>query len=613
MKAASKKSPTCSIALAGNPNVGKSTIFNALTGMHQKTGNWAGKTVACASGIFHYRDLSCSITDLPGTYSLHARSEEEIIAREAILSNQADLFILVCDATCPERGLRLLKQLFCLQQEHTLAAFQILLCMNLCDEAEKKGIFLNQATLSEQLGIPIVCCSARKRDSLTTLKEEIYAILGSDTKPDPDECLLHDFSPEQLVKEAVSYQNPAYLKQQLIIDRLLTGRFTGGFFMLLLLFGIFWLTIVGANYPSALLWTFFSSFESILLSGLSTLGIPDLLIQALVYGVYRVTSWVISVMLPPMAIFFPLFTLLEDFGYLPRAAFNMDPAFHTCKACGKQCLTMAMGLGCNAAGVTGCRIIASPRERLLAILTNAMVPCNGRFPTLITLISLAALSRTSSSLLTAAALTAFLLLGIAGTLLSSFLLSKTLLKGIPSSFTLELPPYRRPQFAKVCIRSVFDRTFFVLLRAISVAAPAGLLIWLLANVTLHSSSLLSLLSDFLNPLGTCLGMDGMILVGFLLGFPANEIVLPIILMGYLQTGVLSELCEISALADILSAQGWTMKTVLCMAVFCLFHWPCATTCLTIKKETGSLRWTALAILLPTALGCLLCFLLELFF
>ena len=280
---------------------------------------------------------------------------------------------------------------------------------------------------------------------------------------------------------------------------------------------------------------------------------------------------------------------------------------------------MAMGLGCNAAGVVGCRIIDSPRERLIAILTNSMVPCNGRFPTLITLITLLCFSSgtipggMTGSLLMAGALTGFLLLGICATLLSSLLLSKTILKGLPSSFTLELPPYRRPQIGKVLLRSVFDRTLFVLLRAVSVAAPAGLLLWLLANLTLGGNSLLTLFSSFLDPLGQLLGMDGMILVGFLLGFPANEIVLPIILMGYLQTSHLTELSDLSVLFHLFTAHGWTIKTTICTAVFCLFHWPCSTTCLTIKKETGSLRWTLAAILLPTFLGCVLCFLIELLF
>ena len=387
--------------------------------------------------------------------------------------------------------------------------------------------------------------------------------------------------------------------------------------MVLLLIGVFWLTITGANYPSELLWDLFFRLETMFANALTSVGAPVWFVDAAVYGVYRVVAWIISVMLPPMAIFFPLFTLLEDFGYLPRIAFNMDGAFQKCGACGKQCLTMAMGLGCNAAGITGCRIIDSPRERLIAILTNSLVPCNGRFPLLITMISLgimtAAMSGPLQSLTAAFLLTAFILLGILATLVVSRLLSHTLLKGVSSSFTLELPPYRRPQFKKVLVRSVFDRTLFVLGRAVLVAAPAGLLIWIMANVTISDCSLLLWCSDFLDPLGTLMGLDGIVLMAFLLGFPANEIVLPIILMAYLQTGHLTEMNDTTALFQLLTAHGWTLKTYLCMAIFALFHWPCSTTCLTIKKETGSLRWTAAAFLLPTILGCLLCFLVALFF
>jgi len=316
-----------------------------------------------------------------------------------------------------------------------------------------------------------------------------------------------------------------------------------------------------------------------------------------------------------MAIFFPLFTLLEDLGYLPRVAFNMDRAFMRCRACGKQCLTMAMGFGCNAAGVIGCRIIDSPRERMVAILTNSLVPCNGRFPTLVTMITLFFVAGSQAtgagSLLAALLMTAAILLGIAATLGCSWLLSHTLLKGVPSSFTLELPPYRRPQFGKVIVRSIFDRTLFVLGRAVAIAAPAGLIIWILANIHLGSQSLLASFTGFLDPLGRLMGMDGVILAAFLLGFPANEIVIPIILMAYLQTGHLVEMNDSSALLNLLISQGWTWKTGLCMMLFCLFHWPCSTTCLTIKKETGSLKWTAVAILLPTLLGFLLCVLVNL--
>lgn len=385
--------------------------------------------------------------------------------------------------------------------------------------------------------------------------------------------------------------------------------------MVLLLMGVFWLTMAGANYPSDLLWNILFSLEGKLAALLIWMNLSEGLVNALVYGVYRVLAWVVSVMLPPMAIFFPLFTLLEDLGYLPRVAFNMDRAFMKCRACGKQCLTMAMGFGCNAVGVTGCRIIDSPRERLVAILTNSLVPCNGRFPTLVTLITLFFAAGVQGSamggLQAAIYLTFAILLGIAATLGCSWLLSHTLLKGVPSSFTLELPPYRRPQFGKVIIRSVFDRTLFVLGRAVAVAAPAGLVIWILANIHLGGQSLLACLTGFLDPLGRFMGLDGVILAGFILGFPANEIVVPIILMAYLQTGHLVEMSDSSALLQLLTSQGWTWKTALCMMIFCLFHWPCSTTCLTVKKETGSWKWTAVAVLLPTVLGFLLCVMINL--
>ena len=373
-----------------------------------------------------------------------------------------------------------------------------------------------------------------------------------------------------------------------------------------------------------MLWDLFFSLEPRLAETALSIGLPQWFIDMAVFGVYRVVAWIVSVMLPPMAIFFPLFTLLEDLGYLPRAAFNMDGAFHKCSACGKQCLTMAMGLGCNAAGVVGCRIIDSPRERLIAILTNSLMPCNGRFPLLLTMIALlgagggvwAGLPMENpvlSSLLTALVLTLFILAAILATLGASFLLSRTLLKGVPSSFTLELPPYRRPQPGKVIVRSIFDRTLFVLGRAVAVAAPAGLVIWLLANLTVGGESLLMHIAGFLDPLGTLMGLDGIILMAFILGFPANEIVLPIILMAYLQSGVLAPMDDKTAILSLLSANGWTVKTTVCMAVFSLFHWPCSTTCLTIKKETGSLKWTAVSILLPTGIGVLLCILVNLVF
>ena len=621
------------VALMGNPNVGKSTIFNGLTRLRQHTGNWAGVTVSCAMGQFSYGGQDFSAVDLPGIYSFDTRSAEEELTKDFILNGDYDFLLVVCDATCLERGLYLLSQAAGLLEHREEAGPmpQAVLCVNLCDEAEKKGIRIDFKALERSLGIPVTPCCGRTAKGLLTLKKLLASLAASCpcacascSLGSPYRRLPSAFSPKDLAAQAVTYTKEHYRKREDRLDRILTGPFTGMAVMVLLLLGIFWLTITGANYPSSMLWDLFFSLEPRLAEAALSIGLPQWFIDMAVFGVYRVVAWIVSVMLPPMAIFFPLFTLLEDLGYLPRAAFNMDGAFHKCSACGKQCLTMAMGLGCNAAGVVGCRIIDSPRERLIAILTNSLMPCNGRFPLLLTMIALlgagggvwAGLPMENpvlSSLLTALVLTLFILAAILATLGASFLLSRTLLKGVPSSFTLELPPYRRPQPGKVIVRSIFDRTLFVLGRAVAVAAPAGLVIWLLANLTVGGESLLMHIAGFLDPLGALMGLDGIILMAFILGFPANEIVLPIILMAYLQSGVLAPMDDKTAILSLLSANGWTVKTAVCMAVFSLFHWPCSTTCLTIKKETGSLKWTAVSILLPTGIGVLLCMLVNLVF
>ena len=607
-------------ALAGNPNVGKSSIFNALTKMHQHTGNWTGKTVALAQGTYQYGGKEFLLVDLPGTYSLNARSEEEKIARDYICSGQADILLVVCDATCLERGLHLLSQITRLEdvKDH---GTPIILCVNLCDEARRKGIAIDFSLLEDVLQIPVIPCCSRDKKSMEQIRQ---AAADSYEQLFFYDCL--DFSPKALANQTVLGCSLSCRKSDDRIDRIVTGKITGKLIMIGLLLFIFWLTMSGANYPSRILWNSLFQLEGKLADGMAFLHAPEWLTGCVVYGIYRVLAWVISVMLPPMAIFFPLFTLLEDLGYLPRAAYNMDRAFEKCKSCGKQCLTMAMGFGCNAAAVVGCRIIDSPRERLIAVLTNSMIPCNGRFPTLFTLITLfftAGLGGTMfGSFRAALCLTGVILLGVLASLAASWLLSHTLLRGIPSFFTLELPPYRRPQIGKVLVRSIFDRTLFVLGRAVAIAAPAGLLIWILANVsyvgaengffalasqTVSSNpTLLSILTGFFDPFGRLLGLDGVILVGFILGFPANEIVLPIILMAYLQSGMLIEMEDSHVLSQLLLAHGWTWQTAVSMLIFSLFHWPCSTTVLTIKKETGSWKWTALSILLPTVLGVFLC-------
>ena len=589
------------VALAGNPNVGKSTLFNALTGLRQHTGNWAGKTVATARGEYTFQGEDYQLIDLPGTYSLAAHSQEEAVARDYIESGQADAVVVVCDATCLERNLILVLQVLELTG-------RVLVCVNLMDEAKRLGIEVDLPALSRRLGVPVVGAAGARQDGLDALKEAVAALVKSDVPAGVAHSPAERVTlAERYAAQVVRSQEAGRLRRQRRIDRLLTAKSTGIPLMLLLFGLVVWLTVAGANLPSALLTELFARLGGVLEGWLSVL--PGWLSGLLMDGVYRVTAWVVAVMLPPMAIFFPLFTLLEDLGYLPRVAFVMDHAFQKCRACGKQCLTMCMSMGCNACGVTGCRIIDSPRERLIAILTASLVPCNGKFPTLIALITIFFVGGQGgllASLEGAALLLGTLLLGVAGTLACSRLLSATVLQGMPSSFALELPPFRRPRVGEVIVRSVLDRTLFVLARAAAVAAPAGAVIWLMANLTVGDASLLAHCTGFLDPFARWFGLDGVILMAFLLGWPANEIVLPVMLMAYLATGSLVEFDDLAALGRLLTQQGWTWLTAVCTMLFSLFHWPCSTTCLTICKETGSVKWTALSVLLPTALGLGLC-------
>lgn len=597
------------VALAGNPNVGKSTVFNALTGLRQHTGNWPGKTVTCAQGRTIHAGRGYILVDLPGTYSLTAHSEEEAVARDFLCTGEANCVVVVCDATCLERNLILVLQVLELTQ-------RMILCVNLLDEAEKRGIHVDLNGLSSRLGIPVVGTAAGQGRGLGELMATVERVCATPIEPESTHPLQRSEEKrvalaEQIARSAISCSRSDSTARDRRLDRILTSRYTGIPVMLALLAGVLWLTIAGANVPSSLLSRGLFWVQDRLSDLFTYWNAPDWLHGALVLGVYRVLAWVISVMLPPMAIFFPLFTLLEDFGYLPRVAFVLDHAFQKACTCGKQCLTMCMGLGCNAAGVVGCRIIDSPRERLIAILTNSFVPCNGRFPTLIALITMFFIGTGGGlrrSLAAAVILTGVILLGVFMTFWISRLLSGTLLKGVPSSFTLELPPYRKPRIGQVIVRSVLDRTLFVLGRAAMVAAPAGLVIWLFANVQVGSVSILAHCTGFLDPFAQLFGLDGVILMAFILGFPANEIVIPIMLMAYLSTGTLLEMNDLGALHDLLTANGWTWVTAVCTMLFSLFHWPCSTTCMTIWKETKSAKWTALSVLLPTVVGLAACFL-----
>lgn len=706
---------TYTVALAGNPNVGKSTIFNSLTGMHQHTGNWTGKTVANAIGETIINDKEFTFVDIPGTYSIMSNSEEEEIARDYICFGNPDATVIVVDSTCLERNLNLVYQIMEITDN-------IIVCVNLLDEAKKKKIKIDLKKLEDLLGVPVVGTIAREKQTLENLKNTIYRVCEGEIRPhtktviyeqeieenlekivekldtdllvneylekrnivteigvkknkiskklcrwiaikliDGEEKILKSIQEnleidleeqgiqqsvieakenletreinsknfkdkivadimkkaEETSKEVCTFKNKNYRERDLKIDKILTSKIFGIPIMILFLGLIFWITIVGANYPSEWLFSVFNWLQDKLIYFANYIHCPTWLSDMLINGVYKTLTWIVAVMLPPMAIFFPLFTILEDLGYLPRIAFNMDGFFKKACCSGKQMITMCMGFGCNACGVTGCRIIDSPRERLIAILTNNFVPCNGRFPFLITIATIfiagafAGGNGFLASILSTFAVIIVIIFGIFLTLITSKILSKTILKGMPSSMVLELPPYRKPQFGKILVRSIFDRTLFVLGRAISVAAPAGLVIWLMANVGIDGQSLLSIIANFLNPFAKLMGLDGYILTAFILGIPANEIVLPIILMCYLKGGTLVNIEDTIQIGQILIQNGWTMLTAMNVMLFTILHFPCATTLLTIKKETDSWKWTAISFAIPTIYGIVLCMLTNL--
>ncbi len=708
------------VALAGNPNTGKSTVFNRLTGLRQHTGNWPGKTVSRAEGAFSVGDTRFRLVDLPGTYSLLSQSRDEEIARDFLVFGRPDVTVVVVDATCLERNLNLALQVLEITD-------RVILCVNLMDEARRGGYEVDVRRLARDLGVPVVATAARSGEGIPELIEEISAMADGRTPTKPyrlvrpkgdgegsierlaahveeafptlpnprwvtlrllegderiNEALAsgellapsdaasaapttptdpatstalaspppvqleslraaarelrwefgpgyHDALMEAIFADAARFADRAVTRPgerqrfdlDRTLDRLVTSRVTGFPLMLALLAGVMWLTVQGANYPSSFLaWLLLDQLHPMLKTFAAGAGVPLWISGLLLDGVYLSVAWVISVMLPPMAIFFPLFTLLEDFGYLPRVAFNLDNLFRKAGAHGKQALTMSMGFGCNAAGVIAARVIDSPRERLIAIITNNFALCNGRWPTQILVASIflgALVPAHLKGLVASGAVVGVAVLGIGLTFVVSWALSRTFLKGEVSTFSLELPPYRPPRILQTFYTSFIDRTIFVLWRAILFAAPAGALIWLASNISFGDTTVAGALIDAMNPFGLLIGLNGVILLAYVLAIPANEVVIPTVLMLTVMTsglagvgegaGVMFELDSVTATERILRAGGWTTLTAVCLMLFSLLHNPCSTTIFTIWKETGSIRWTWVATLLPLAMGFLTCY------
>ncbi len=588
------------VALVGNPNVGKSTLFNALTGLKQHTGNWPGKTVDLAVGQYTFKGKTYELVDLPGTYSLQGISAEEEITGEFVRSETADGVLVVCDATCLERSLILALQVISYVP-------RVLVAVNLIDEAQAMGLTIDIDKLAAGLGVPVVEICGKDKKGLDQLQEKLRLLAEGYLFYDPPERIGEGWEiayAEELCS-CVCFREKTEATLTEKLDRILLHSLWAYPCLLGLLLLILWLTIEGANYPSQVLQWGFSAFGRGLKSLLE--GAPPWCLGLVIDGLYEPVTRVISVMLPPMAIFFPLFTLLEDFGYLPRVAYLLDEGFRRCGGCGKQALTMSMGFGCNAVGVTGCRIMESPRERLIGILTNALVPCNGRFPALILLMGICV--GDLSPILQAVGLTILVSLSVLITLLMSRFLHRRVGRGERSIFIMELPPYRKPKVGQVLLRSFLDRCLTILGRAVAVAAPMGLLLWVLQELPIERGNLLSGLAELLEVPGAVLGMGGTMLLAFILGSPANELVLPIALM--ILAGGGWSTAESTATGQMLSDFGLTVGQCICTMTFMLFHWPCTTTLWTIYKETKRISQTLLAWFLPTAVGVVLCLIINL--
>ena len=625
------------IALAGTPKSGKTTIFNGLTGMCRYTGGWWGDGGAPGRGTYRYCGQSYMLLDMPGAYSLSSAPFPDSGSRESndslLQSRQPDVIAVVADATRLELGLHLLKQVLGMDSgTRNTGSIPVILCVNFCDEALRTGLVIDYNLLEDVLQIPVIPCCARDQSHLDDVKAAIhYAAKPGNRKAFCYDCL--DFSPKKLTAECISVTSEADGARRVLLDLILTGPVTGKIILLLLLAGVLHLTMLAGGVPSLLLWNALSRLELYLDSAMAYLGAAPWLTGCLIHGGFRALSWTTAIMLPPLAVFLFFFTLLEDLGFLPRASMGMDPIFEKCGACGGQCVTMALGLGCNAAGVACCRSIQSPRERIIAVLTNSMIPCCGRFPVFIMLIPLffavGPVDSLTGSLSCALLFSILLLAAVYLSLGISWLLSKTLLKGLPSAFALELSPYRKMHITRSALRSLLNRTMVFAGRAVRAAVPAGIIIWFLANlfytgpsggfVSFHRPaagvpSLLAAFTGLLHPAAVLLGMDGAILAAFVLSFPAGELFLPILIMAYLEGGPLGGMLGGSlaaggngfSLYQLLTSQGWTWVTAICTLVFTFLHWPCLTTCQAIARETKSWKWAGAAVCIATVPGILIC-------
>lgn len=651
------------ILLVGNPNVGKSSIFNILTHSHEHTGNWTGKTVKLARK--NIINTSYTLIDLPGIYSLSSLSDEEIVAKDTLLFEQYEKIIYVMDSSNIEKNLHLLLQILEINKN-------IILCLNMVDELDIKGIKINDKKLSEILGIKVIRCSTSKnigiKELIESLNEEskssynyVYDYNIEKGISDIFEYLTHQFKSRfialKLLEKDITLVDSIKTKYKLdiidkdiqnylmhvnseeisdsvssllnniskkiynevvdtskekeigTIDKIFSKKIYALPIMFIIMFGIFFITIVLANYPSELLSLIFNKFEICLVNLSNILKIPSYIYEPIIYGIYRVVSFIVSVMFPPLVIFFFLFTYAEESGILPRLAFNFDKVFK-CSGChGKQALTICSGFGCNACAIVGSRIIDSKRDKLIAILTNSFIPCNGRFPMIIALITMF-FTNSNNKLQVSLYLTLFVILAILVSLLTSFILSKTILKGYNGFFILELPDYKKVKFKKVLKNSLIYKSLSILKKAVLVSIPCGIIIYLMTNTTIGNLSLFKIASNFLEPFGKLLGLDGVILLSFFLALPANEIVLPIIIMGYLGSKNVPMISNYLTIKEVLINNSWTYMTALSTILFSIMHFPCGTTLATIKSEVGT-KWMIYSFFIPLITGILFLFILNL--